>query len=173
MGPLFGRCKLAGMRFEHLIEINSPSATVQGMAQPFTRDQLWQGLMARVQTPQRFPNGPERCDWHEAEPGLFKRTLHFGQHVMHDEVRVSLRERLQFTPDSHGETAPIQLTITIEEPQTAQMVLRFVYLAMGEQTAEEAYYNDYRHNAWLHNDRDMVRTLREWLDEGGLGSVSH
>jgi hypothetical protein len=161
------------MRFEHLIEINSPSATVQGMAQPFTREQLWRGLMARVQTPERFPNGPESCDWQELAPGVFKRALRFGQHVMQDEVSVALQERLQFTPEAHGETAPIQLTITIEEPLAGQMVLRFVYLALREQTAEEAYYNDYRHNAWLHNDRDMVRTLREWLDEGGLGAVSH
>jgi hypothetical protein len=146
---------------------------VQGMAQPFTREQLWRGLMARVQTPERFPNGPESCDWQEVVPGVFKRTLRFGQHVMQDEVSTALHERLQFTPEAHGETAPIQLTIAIEEPQAGQMVLRFVYLALREQTAEEAYYNDYRHNAWLHNDRDMVRTLREWLDEGGLGAVSH
>ena len=161
------------MRFEHLIEINSPRATLQGRVQPFTRAQLWLGLMARVQTPQRFPNGPENCDWQETEPGLIQRTLRFGQHVMQDEVRLVARQSMQFTPEPHGETAPIQLTITIEEPQAAQMVLRFVYVALGEQTPEEAYYNDYRHSAWLHNDRDMVRTLREWLEEGGLASTSH
>ena len=53
------------MRFEHLIEINSPSAVVRGMTPAFSLDQLWRGLMARLQTPQRFPNGPESCDWTE------------------------------------------------------------------------------------------------------------
>ncbi len=161
------------MRFEHLIEINSPQAAVQMAVPVFTRDQLWKGLMVRVQTPQRFPNGPDACDWQETSPGVFSRTLHFGQHVMHDEVLTVMPHSMQFTPQAHGDTAPIRLTLTIEEPQAGQMVLRFVYVAMGEQTAEEAYYNDYRHNAWLHNDRDMVRTLREWLDNGELASVSH
>ncbi|WP_290866985.1 AtaL-like protein [Aquabacterium sp.] len=156
------------MRFEHLIEINSPATSVQMAVPPITRAQLWRGLMVRVQTPQRFPMGPESCDWQETEPGLFARTLRFGQHVMQDEVRCTPESRLVFTPQAHGETAPIRLTLTIEEPAPALMVLRFVYEALGEQTAEEAYYNDYRHNAWLHNDRDMVRTLREWLTDEGL-----
>ena len=161
------------MRFEHLIEINSPDAVVRGMTDVFTRDQLWQGLMARLQTPQRFPNGPESCEWAETQPGLYQRTLHFGQHTLQDEVRITQGERMVFTPQPHGDLAPIRLTITVEEPRAGQMVLRFVYEALGEQTAEEAYYNDYRHNAWLHHDRDMVRTLREWLDEGGLAPLSH
>lgn len=161
------------MRFEHLIEINSPKLAAQMAASVFTREQLWRGLMARVQTPQRFPNGPESCDWQEASPGVFSRTLRFGQHAFRDEVQAVLHQSLQFTPEPHGETAPIRLTISIEEPQPHQMVLRFVYVALGEQTAEEAYYNDYRHNAWLHNDRDMVRCLREWLDNGEFASASH
>lgn len=161
------------MRFEHLIEINSPSAAFKGMTTAFTRDQLWRGLMARVRTPQRFPNGPESCHWTEPEPGRFVRTQHFGQHVLHDEVRATPGERLVFTPEPHGEIAPIRLTLTIETPQAGQMVLRFVYEALAEQSAEEAYYNDFRHNAWLMHDRDMVRTLREWLEAGGLESASH
>jgi len=161
------------MRFEHIIEINSPQVTVQTVVPGFTRAQLWLGLMVRVQTPQRFPNGPESCDWQETAPGVFARTLRFGQHVMQDEVQAVTQQSLQFTPQPHGETAPIRLTITIEEPQAKQMVLRFVYVALGEQTAEEAYYNEYRHNAWLHHDRDMVKSLREWLDQGEFTSRSH
>lgn len=156
------------MRFEHLIEINSPRVDIGTVVPTLTRTQLWQGLMARVKTPQRFPLGPERCEWKEVEAGRFVRTLHFGQLAMHDEVLAEPEARLVFTPQPHGDTAPIRLTVTIEEPQAGQMVLRFVYEALAEQTAEEAYYNDYRHNAWLANDRDMVRTLRQWLHEGGL-----
>jgi hypothetical protein len=161
------------MRFEHIIEVNSPKATLQGVIQPFTRAQLWQGLMLRVQTPQRFPNGPETCDWQERAPGVIARTLRFGPHEMHDVVELQAPERLRFTPEAHGDTVPIALTISIEEPQAGQMVLRFVYAALAEQSAEEAYYNDYRHSAWLHNDRDMVQSLRQWLEDGEFASASH
>ena len=161
------------MRFEHLIEINSPKAAAQSVVSVFTREQLWRGLMVRVQMPQRFPNGPQSCEWLETSAGVFSRTLHFGQHAFKDEVLAVLHHSLQFTPEPHGETAPIRLTILIEEPQPHHIVLRFVYVAMGDQTAEEAYYNDYRYNAWLHNDRDMVRSLREWLAQGEFAASSH
>lgn len=156
------------MRFEHLIEINSARLAVQTAVPPFTREQLWRGLLARVQTPERFPNGPERCECQEIEPGLFQRRQHFGQHVFDDEVQSSPMNSVAFTPKPHDETTPIGLRITIEEPQAGQMVLRFVYEALGPQSDEEAYYNEYRQSAWLHHDRDMVRTFREWLTGEGL-----
>jgi hypothetical protein len=161
------------MRFEHLIEINAPGAALQAVVPLFTREALWRGLMARVQVPQQFPNGPEACEWVEVEPGRFTRTLRFGQHAFRDVVQTVLHERVQFTPEPHGDTAPIRLTITMEEPQAGQMVLRFVYEALAELSAEEAHYSEYRHNAWLHNDRDMVRTLRQWLSDGELNSIRH
>lgn len=156
------------MRFEHLIEINSPQTSLQLVVPAFSREQLWRGLMARVQTPQRFPMGPERCDWTETEPDVYERTLHFGQHALRDEVQATPQQRLVFTPQAHGDIAPIRLTIAIEEPHQGRMVLRFTYEALAPQSAEEAYYNDYRYNAWMHADRDMVRTLRQWLSEEGL-----
>ncbi|MDE1999902.1 MAG: DUF1857 family protein [Burkholderiales bacterium] len=156
------------MRFEHVIEINSPATSVQVVVPTFTREQLWRGLMIRVREPQRFPMGPDGCDCQESEAGLFQRTLRFGSHRFQDEVRAEPLQRLIFTPQAHGEIAPIRLTVLIEEPQAGQMVLRFIYEALAEQSAEEVYYNDSRHNAWLHVDRDMVRTLRQWLSDDGL-----
>ena len=156
------------MRFEHLIEVNAPAASLQLVAPTFTREQLWQGLMLRVQQPQRFPMGPESCTCRETEPGVYVRTQVFGPHTLHDVVVARPHAEVVFTPQAHGDTAPIQLTIRIEEPQPGQMVLRFVYEALAEQTDEERYYNEYRHNAWLHNDRDMVHTLRQWLSDEGL-----
>ncbi|MES2089095.1 MAG: AtaL-like protein [Pseudomonadota bacterium] len=156
------------MRFEHLIEINSPNVTAQLVVPLLSREQLWAGLMARVMTPQRFPLGPERCEVRERERGVFERTLHFGAHVMHDEVVAVPLQQVEFTPQPHGDTTPIRLTVGIEVPQPGQMVLRFVYESVSPLPAEEAYFNEYRHNAWLHNDLDMVRTLRQWLLDEGL-----
>lgn len=156
------------MRFEHIVEINSPSPHLEVVVPSFSREQLWRGLMLRVNDPQRFPMGPERCDSDEVEPGLFRRTLYFGQHVLHDEVLISPLQKLVFTPQAHGELAAIQLTLTVEEPAPGVMLLRFVYEPLTEPSAEELYFKDYRHNAWLAHDRDMVRTLRQWLLEGGL-----
>jgi hypothetical protein len=151
------------MRFEHIIEINSPSMAMRLAVPVFSREQLWQGLMRRVTSPQDFPLGPERCDCEELAPGLFSRTLHFGALQVHDKVVVSDEDALVFTPQAMPEVTPIRLTIRIEEPQAGQMALRFVYEALAELTAEENLYSGYRQNAWLANDRDMVGLLRQWL----------
>ncbi|MDE2401254.1 MAG: DUF1857 family protein [Burkholderiales bacterium] len=156
------------MRFEHVIEINSPRATLAVATPPFTREQLWRGLLIRVQTPQRFPMGPDSCVWRQTEPDVYARTLKFGAQVFTDEVVITPLQCLEFTPEKHDETTPIKLTIRIEAPQSGQMVLRFVYESVSELSPEEAYFSEYRHNAWLHHDRDMVRTLRQWLTDGDL-----
>lgn len=156
------------MRFEHLIEINSPAQTVQMVVPTFTREQLWRGLMMRVRFPGRFPMGPDACTVVEKGPGELARTIEFGAHVMQDEVVCQEGDQVVFTPQPHGETTPIRLTMRIEEPQAGQMVLRFIYESTQALPPEEAYFNEYRHNAWLHHDLDMVRTLRQWLTDGEL-----
>jgi len=154
------------MRFEHLIEINSPRQTV---TEPFPRQALWRGLMLRVHEPQRFPLGPDRCEVVEAGAlGAVRRTLHFGALRFTDLVQFEVGESVRFQPDPHGETTPIDLVIRIEAPVEGALLLRFVYESRGPLSTDEALYNDYRQNAWLENDREMVRTLRQWLVEGAL-----
>jgi hypothetical protein len=165
--------KLATMRFEHLIEINSLVPAVEMAVPAFTREQLWRGLMVRVRAPDRFPNGPASCLCTSQGEGVVARVLIFGPHIFHDVVTITPQQRLQFTPEPLGDTTPIGLTITIEEPVAGQLVLRFVYDPLGEPSPDEATLAGYRHSAWLHNDRDMVQTLREWLDVGELGAASH
>ena len=154
------------MRFEHLIEINNPRLPLLAT---FPRQALWLGLMLRVHEPQRFPLGPDRCEVAAgAAPGEWRRTLHFGALRFTDTVRAAVDESVRFVPDPHGETTPVNLTISIESPAEGVLLLRFVYESATPLTTDEALYNDYRQNAWLENDRDMVRTLRQWLTDGVL-----
>lgn len=154
------------MRFEHLIEINNPA---QPLVTPFAREALWAGLMLRVHEPQRFPLGPDRCEITPgAELNALRRRLHFGALQMGDTVAWESGRALRFQPDARDEVTPVNLTITLEEPAAGVLLLRFVYESAAPLSAEEAFYNDYRQSAWLENDRDMVRTLRQWLAEGAL-----
>ena len=100
------------MRFEHLIEINSPSPTLDAWVAPMSRDQLWQGLLIRVRSPQHFPMGPERCDWQLVDPenpNVIERVLQFGAHRMQDRVQLVPMEKVVFTPQAHDETTPADL----------------------------------------------------------------
>lgn len=156
------------MRFEHLIEINAPQKSVGLVVPDFTVEQLWRGLMIKVREPQRFPMGPDQCVITELGDGLLRREQTYGPHRLVDQVQVDHHRAVQFTPEAHGGTTPIRLTIRLEQPQAGTLVLRYVYEAMATQSDEESYFNEYRHSAWLAHDRDTIRTLRQWLTEGVL-----
>lgn len=155
------------MRFEHLIEINSQGFSV---IPAFTRDELWRGLLVRVYEPESFPVGPDACEWQEEAPGRVRRVVRFGKLEIHDTVTLEPMSRIIIAAQPREDMVAMRLTITLEEPAPGAMVLRFVYENDGSISEAEAPYEELRHGAWLQNDRDMVRTLRTWREQGRLGS---
>lgn len=166
------------MRFEHLIQITDPT---DERVPVMSRDELWRGLMCRVETPQRFELGPDHC---ELSPGgealgevsdstdgtitLRRRDLHFGRLHFRDTVRLQPGRAVHFTPEPHDDQPPVALSIAIEEPVEGSLLLRFVYSSEGEPAPGEVGLWRLREQAWLEQDRDMVRTLRAWQAAGAL-----
>lgn len=155
------------MRFEHLIQITDPG---DDRVPPMSRDELWSGLMKRVELPQRFDNGPDHCDLEaSADDGQSRRReLRFGSLRFRDTVRLQAGRSLQFVPEAHDEQPPITLTISIEEPTGGALLLRFIYTSEAEPSPADAGLWRLREQAWLEHDRDMVRQLREWQAAGEL-----
>lgn len=161
------------MRFEHLIQINDAG---DPLVTPMTRTELWRGLVARARTPQRFPLGPDRCELMgevgngggDAQP--LRRQVHFGGLVIDDHVRFDSERGLHFEPLPREGMPSVRLSITIEEPSPGDLFLRFVYSSDEAAAAEglDAQLQGLREQAWLANDLDMVRTLRDWQREGQL-----
>lgn len=159
------------MRFEHLIQINDAG---NPLVEPMTRAELWRGLVARARTPQRFPLGPDRCellgDPGDDSPQSLRRQVHFGALVVDDRVRFDREQALHFEPQPHDGMPSVRLSITIEEPSPGDLFLRFVYSSDEVAAADglDAQLQGLREQAWLANDLDMVRTLRDWKREGRL-----
>ena len=161
------------MRYEHLIEIHNARVP---LAPPFARDALWRGLLVRVYEPEAFPVGPDGCEWEEAGAdarglAVVRRTVHFGALAIRDRVTLEPMHSLVFEAEPRPDMAALRLTLTIEEPAEGVLALRFVYESEVEVSPAEAPYEALRHQAWLENDRDMVRTLRHWLAQGRLASA--
>jgi hypothetical protein len=154
------------MRYEHLMQVTDPA---DARVPPMSRAELWRGLMRRVESPQDFPLGPDRCSVHPG-PGTDqrRRTVHFGHLSFDDEVQLEPEQRIRFTPRPHEGVAPVALTITLEEPRPGLLCLRFVYEVGGEPSEEDRSLQRWREQAWLEMDRDMLRTLREWQAAGTL-----
>ena len=113
------------MRFEHLLQVNDPG---NPRIAPMSRSELWRGLMVRVESPQRFELGPDRCEARVGESEDERvRSIHFGSLRFEDRVLLEPERRIVFTPQPHEGAAPVHLVITLEEPAAGALFLRFVY----------------------------------------------
>lgn len=153
------------MRYEHLIQINDPFNL---LLLSMTRAQVWTGLMQRVHAPQRFPLGPTECEVTEGpDPHTLHRRVSFGSLVIHDTVSIEPLRSLRFTPEARPDMPVVTLSIVLEQhpaDDEQALFLRFVYAS----EVEDPDTDGYRQQAWLQNDRDMVRTVRQWHESGLL-----
>ena len=147
------------MRFEHLVAVNDPQ---QVYIVPLSRAQVWAGLMRRVEDARPFLPALESCDIVARGDGWVERCLDFGSATICDRVTY-LHDRLVCF-----DTAPTanhgggRLQITIEEPASGRIFLRFEYdtvHAVGAE-AEDAAYEGYLRQAYEAVDIDTVQVIR-------------
>ncbi len=153
------------MNFEHLIQINDPD---NPLIVPLTRDQLWQGLLYRAEDPLPFLPGLESCTILERQAGELLRELDFGPAVIRDRVTLAEAHWVRFDIEPSASHPGGSLTITIEEPQSGFLFLRFAYrttLASNPNSEERAYI-EYVKSAYHQSDVDCVRIIRT-LAAGG------
>jgi len=154
------------MNFEHLIQINDPE---NPLVESMTRDQLWQGLLYRVEDPLPFLPGLEACTILERTADTVLRALDFGPATIHDRVTLADHQSVRFDILPSAAHPGGSLTITIEEPEPGFLFLRFAYqttLASNPNSEERAYI-EYVKSAYHQSDVDCVRLIRT-LSAGGL-----
>ena len=153
------------MNFEHLIQINDPD---NPLVDSLTRDQLWQGLLHRVDNPVPFLPGLESCTILERSGDTVLRALDFGPAIIHDRVTLVEHHAVRFDIQPSASHPGGSLTITIEEPEPTFLFLRFAYqttLAVNPNSEERAYI-EYVKSAYHQSDVDCVRLIRT-LAAGG------
>ncbi|WDD94682.1 DUF1857 family protein [Burkholderia sp. FERM BP-3421] len=150
------------MNFEHLIQINDPSNPT---LPTLTRAQLWEGLVLRAEQPQLFVIGLDRCVMRERTDTLLERELHFGNATILDRVTFTPDEQVRYDIHAaHGEIGG-SLTMTIEEPEAAQLFLRFEYrttLPVGDDSEDARQTQEIVKEAYRASDIDTVRLIREY-----------
>ncbi|MGZ8255442.1 MAG: AtaL-like protein [Burkholderiaceae bacterium] len=160
------------MRYEHLVQINDP---LMPLLDTLTRNQLWQGLVLRAEEPTQFVLGLEGATIHshEIRDGVHElaRTLDFGSFQVEDRVRLVRDDRSEVRTKA-GPTWPAsRLTITIEEPGTDLLFLRFLYESYepAGETEHDPVIVALREQAYEHADLDTVVRIRALAEQGRLG----
>lgn len=150
---------MRAMHFEHIVIINDP---LQPLLLSLTREQIWAGLLQRVEDARPFLPGLDECTVLARHGNVLERRLRFNQTVIHDRVLLTDQISVQFDTapsETHGGG---RLTIAIEEPGAGSLVLRFTYeaaFAKGHE-AEDSAYADILKQAYAAADIDTVRVIR-------------
>ena len=154
------------MNFEHLIQINDPE---NPLIAPLNREQIWQGLVHRIENPVPFLPGLESCTIIERQANELLRELNFGPAVIQDRVTLAEAKWVRFEIQTSATHPGGSLTITIEEPEPAFLFLRFAYRTTlaNEPNSEERAYIEYVKSAYHQSDVDCVRIIRT-LAAGGM-----
>lgn len=155
------------MRFSHLVEINDP---LNPLIDPLTREQLWRGLVLRMEMPRRFVPWLDACDISKREPNSMERSLRYGSTVIRDQVTLNKPDSVHVHVPAQGDIPQADLVMSIEEPQDGALFVRFEYDDhRGEAIdAEQALEHDFRRSAYKESDIDTIRTIREMAADGLL-----
>lgn len=145
------------MQFEHLIAITDPG---NPLVVPLTREQIWNGLLQRVENPLPFLPGLESCAILERTSEALLRELDFGPATLRDHVTMVEAQWVRFDIVPSTTSAGGSLTINIEEPQPGFLFLRFAYRTALASDPEERAYVEYIKSAYHQSDVDCVRIIR-------------
>jgi hypothetical protein len=126
-------------------------------------EQVWQGLMYRVEEPTVFLPGLERCTILSRQGDRVERELHFGPASVRDTVTFRYLEWVCFESLATSEHAGGRLTIRFDQPAAEHLYLRFTYettLPDGMEAGEGVQVSEYVKAAYRESDLDTVRIIR-------------
>jgi len=155
------------MKFEHLIEINDP---LNPLIDTITREQLWRGLVLRAEDPKLFVPHLDECTISERDSGSFKRSLRYGDLVINDTVYMTPLQEVRFEVPAQGEIAESRLSMRIEAPGDAMLLVRFTYDDGNPSAGDDMgkMYEDFKKSAYQEADIDTVKIVRQLAAEGKL-----
>lgn len=155
------------MIYEHLIQINDP---LNPLIDALTRAQVWEGLLLRVEQPQLFVAGLDRCVILSRTPSTLERELHYGEARVRDRVTLRPHEQVRYDIAPTATYVGGSLTVTIEEPDALRMFLRFAYdTTLNAGGDEEHRTVEIVKSAYREADIDTVRLIRQFV-HGGMAS---
>lgn len=151
------------MHVEHLIQVNDLALSTEVLHRAMVNT----GLALRARLPEWANDQITACDWHEpfAANESRTRTISMGTRFHFDEtVLWTPNHSLAVQVHANADQAGGSLTITIEEPETDHVFLRFVYDIPMDETLTEQGVNvaAYVKQAYLDVDLAFVKKLREF-----------
>lgn len=156
------------MQFEHLIQINDLK---NPLANLLTRNQLWQGLVYRAESPMAFLDQIDEVKIIERGESWIHREVTMGKLIVDDKIEYAHEVHVHYHTAASADHGGGQMIMKIEEPSPAALFVRFTYITPHPDSPdpELAHYLEYLKSAWREMDIDTIRKIRELAEQGHLG----
>jgi Domain of unknown function (DUF1857) len=151
---------VTSLHHEHLIRVNDP-ANVAGRW--LTREQLWAGLWHTVITPQSIDTSIDAASVQELGPNELRREIRRGPTNFCDRVERVDQDRFTIHADAASAFAGSTLTISIEEPASGMLFVRFSYNLLGLENDRSEEEDETRRAAYRESDISRIREARRFL----------
>lgn len=144
------------LEFQHIVQVNN---LADSSISVLTRNQLWQGLVMRARSPEKFNQGLS-CSTEEVASNVFIRTIQVG--------KISFCERVILTPEEQIQTRSVadkkqiltESVASIEEPEDGYLFVRFTYKRELEDRDDRVDVGEHLKAAYVQVDRDAIAMIR-------------
>ena len=155
------------MKFSHLVQINDP---LDPLIDPLSREQLWRGLVLRAENPLLFVLALDGFEIVRLGENTLARELRFGKLMLRDRVEFEAMNKVRYEIAAAHDTPAATLVMSIEEPESNQLFVRFDYETLQNEAAAplDEFYSGFAKQAYVAADIDTVSTIRRLVLERGI-----
>lgn len=142
------------LQHTHTLPVNP-----QGQA-TITLEQLWTGLVLRIVEQTRFTPGLDQVEIHEQSEQGYRRALHFGAHVVHDQVICTPYQSVEFITVPTDNVPSGRLLIRILNTNELSLAFEYSTEFPDASSEEEQQLLDIVKSAYWAADAEMIKIIR-------------
>ena len=144
------------LEFEHIVQVNDLN---DDRFIDLTREQLWQGLVLRARSPQKFNRGLD-CRSEDLDDNAFMRTIDTGSARFRERVELYPQEKICTRTIGESDQIRAQSVARIEEPESGYLFVRFSYRRELDNSDARVDVGDYLKAAYMQLDTDAIAMIR-------------
>ena len=155
------------LEFEHIVQVNEPANLT---STDISRAHLWEGLVLRARSPQRFIEGID-CFSHPQDGAGFVREISAGDAHFYEDVTLEHESRVvtktqRDKPQIHAESEA-----SIEEPEEGYLFVRFRYRRELPDEHRAVDVGEHLKAAYVRLDTDAIKLIRVMAENNSFTAL--
>ncbi len=155
------------LEFEHIVQVNNFGDSSLSV---LTRNQLWQGLVLRAHSPDKFVQGLQ-CASEQISGNEFMRAVQAGASNFRESVILHPQEKICTRTVDDPTQISAESTTCIEEPEAGSLFVRFSYRRDLGSHDQQVNVGEHLKAAYVRVDRDAIAMIRVLAESRRLGQL--